>query len=66
MVVRINKDMSIKNSTPCIKCLETLKLYNIKKIIYSNEHGDFVSEKPSKLDVSYQTTGWKFFGELKS
>ena len=60
-VVRIGRDGFIKNSRPCNECLETMIKYRIKKIIYSNEHGDFKVEKPWEMEKQHTSSGFKFY-----
>ncbi len=38
-VVRISEDGKYKNSKPCNRCLNTLKNYNIRMLIYSTDTG---------------------------
>ena len=39
-VVRINRDMKFKNSRPCEMCLAAMKFTGIKKVYFTNEHGE--------------------------
>lgn len=61
MVVRINKEGCLKNSRPCNQCLDTMKKYRIKKIIYSTENGELISEKPENMDQLHISSGWNAF-----
>ena len=61
IVVRYGKDGCLKNSRPCNHCLDTMCKHNIKKIIYSTDNGDFVSEKPKSMEKLHQSSGWNMF-----
>ena len=52
--VKIDKEGNLKNAYPCYKCIEVMKQYSIKKVIYSNNDGcievsrfrDLIDNKP--------------------
>jgi len=64
VVVRIGKDGNLKNSRPCNHCLEMMINYKIKKVMYSTDSGEIVSEKPSEMDLLHISSGWKNFNKL--
>jgi pyrimidine deaminase RibD-like protein len=64
MVVRIGKDGELRNSRPCNHCLDTMIKYKIKKIIYSTEDGNIISEKPKDMEKNHISSGWKSFNKL--
>lgn len=64
VVVRFGKDGSLKNSRPCNQCLETMIKYKIKKILYSNENGDIITEKPENMEKIHISSGWNAFSQL--
>jgi hypothetical protein len=39
LVIRVGKDNKLVNARPCYKCLEMLKVCNIKKVYYSTPEG---------------------------
>ena len=61
IVVRISRDGLIKNSRPCNQCLQAMKLYRIKKIVYSTDIGTFESEKPGNMEQCHVSSGWNAF-----
>ena len=68
IVIRFGKDGSLKNSRPCNHCLETMKFYRIKKIVYSDDNGDIITEKPESMEQCHVSSGWNAFinpGRLK-
>lgn len=44
IVIRVNNQNILKNSRPCNQCIEKLLLCGIRKVYYSNEYGNIVSE----------------------
>jgi len=51
-IVRVKKDGSFGNSSPCKHCLDMLQLLKVKKIIFSNEDGFLEAHKT----INYSTT----------
>lgn len=51
-IVRVKKDGSFGNSSPCKHCLDMLQLLKVKKIIFSNEDGFLEIHKT----INYSTT----------
>lgn len=51
-IVRVKKDGSFGNSSPCKHCLNMLQLLKVKKIIFSNEEGLLETHKT----INYSTT----------
>jgi arginyl-tRNA--protein-N-Asp/Glu arginylyltransferase len=45
MVIHMTRQGEIKDSKPCQHCLDMLRKNGIRKIIYSNEHGNLVSQR---------------------
>ena len=39
--VRVDKNKNIKNSRPCTSCLSLCKFFDIRKIFYTNNSGNF-------------------------
>ena len=60
-VVRFGKDGSLKNSRPCNHCLDTMKFYRIKKVMYSTDDGTIMSEKPELMEQLHISSGWSAF-----
>jgi len=60
VVVRIGRDGLIKNSRPCNQCLETMRKYQIKKVIYSTDES-FESQKPENMNMCHTSSGWSAF-----
>ena len=61
VVVRFGKDGTLKNSRPCNNCLDTMVKYRIKKIMYSNDDGTVISEKPETMELCHVSSGWNAF-----
>jgi len=41
-VIRVNSLGSFVDSAPCVDCTRVMRMYNVNKIIYSNERGEIV------------------------
>ena len=55
---------NLKNSAPCINCLEVIKDLNIKKLIFSLDDG-FEVWKPREFETSHISMGGKHVNKLK-
>ena len=47
-VVRIKEvqgKLVVKNSKPCDNCIKLMRLFNVKRVFYTNDDGEFVCEK---------------------
>jgi hypothetical protein len=60
-VVRFGKDGSLRNSRPCNHCLDSMKFYRIKKIMYSTDDGIIESERPVDMEPMHISSGWSAF-----
>jgi deoxycytidylate deaminase len=60
-VIRFGRDGTLKNSRPCNHCLESMKFYRIKKIMYSTDDGTIKSEKPETMEQLHISSGWSAF-----
>ena len=61
VVIRFGRDGSLKNSRPCNHCLESIKFYRIKKIMYSTDEGTIKVEKPGDMEPLHVSSGWGAF-----
>jgi hypothetical protein len=55
-------DGKIKNSKPCMHCLQYMKNIGIKKICYSNEEGEFVNEKIKNIETVHVCMARRILG----
>lgn len=58
VVIRYSND-SIKMSKPCKYCIEYMKKLNIRKIYYSDEDGNMIKEKISKISTNHVSSSTK-------
>jgi deoxycytidylate deaminase len=64
IVIRINKQYALKNSRPCSHCIDELRRIGIRKVYYSNDSGDIVSELVEHMEKIHVSAGKKFVSEL--
>lgn len=58
IVIRLNvKNNTLKNSKPCINCIEKMKKYQIRKVYYSNIYGEIVSEYLNDIKTTHISRG---------
>ena len=57
LVIRINKNLDLKNSRPCNHCIEKLLKIGIRKVHYSNEFGIIISEFLSDMEKTHTSAG---------
>lgn len=61
VVYRIKSDGTYGNSKPCQNCIQTLKMYGLKSVLYSNESGNFVCEKIRHIQNNHRTWYYRNF-----
>lgn len=58
IVIRVNSNNKLINSKPCSHCLEMMKYYGIKKVIYSDTNGlltsDIIKNMKSRASKGYR------------
>ena len=59
-VVRLSYNGIIHDSAPCSDCHKTLSQLGIKRVVYSNEQGDFTSCKMSEYIPKSLSLGRRF------
>ena len=56
LVIRINKQGQLRNSRPCIMCIEDMRRYNVKRVFYTDDNGQIVYENISQMIPSTTDT----------
>ena len=64
LVIRINKQLALKNSRPCNHCIDKLKKIGIRKVFYSNENGNIVSEFINDMEKRHISAGAKLMEKI--
>jgi deoxycytidylate deaminase len=64
LVIRINKSNALMNSRPCNNCIDKLQKIGIRKVHYSNEYGEIVSEFVQGMVKIHESSGSKFLKKL--
>ena len=60
-VVRISKHNGKPvDSTPCEDCVKTIRLLNLKRVVYIDCDGEVVSSKPEELGDGVRCAGKRF------
>ena len=60
IVIRINKNLELKNSRPCANCLQFMKDVNINKVYYSSGNGsEIICEKVKNMISNHKSFGNK-------
>ena len=65
LVIRITKDMALKNSRPCNLCIAKLNELGIRKVFYSNDNGLIVSEIVENMERYHVSSGQRFLQRSK-
>lgn len=60
IVIRVNNDVLL-NSKPCKHCVNFMKKFGIKKILYSDNKGNMISEKTREIKTVHITLRNKNF-----
>lgn len=64
IVIRINKNLELRNSRPCNNCIDKLLKLGIRKVYYSNDKGDIVCELVEQMEKIHISSGEKFLCNL--
>ena len=65
LVIRVNKNLTLKNSRPCSQCIDKLSKLGIRKVFYSNEEGDIVWEFVEQMKKTHISAGTRHLFCLK-
>jgi len=66
IVIRVDSNNNLSNSTPCENCIRRIKNAGIKKVIYVNENCDLVEEKVQQIKkVQSKKTVMDWFKKVK-
>lgn len=57
LVIRINKNFALKNSRPCNQCIDKLNKIGIRKVYYSDDNGNIVSERVEDMERLHISSG---------
>jgi len=52
VVIRINNNNELRSSNPCAHCVNVMKLFGIRKVIYSTNNGNFISELLENIETN--------------
>ena len=63
-IARTGKHHDIKDSAPCVDCLNTIKQLNIKKIIYTMDNNIINSCKPCDFHTEHTTLGRRHLADV--
>lgn len=57
---RYQKNGKYINSAPCRECLDMLQKFNIKKIVFVNEHNNIIECKPRNFSTNHYSSCSRF------
>jgi deoxycytidylate deaminase len=60
LVIRVNKSNKLLNSRPCNSCIEKLQKRGIRKVYYSDNDGNILSEYVNTMPKLHTCSGVKF------
>lgn len=56
-VVRVGRNNQWYDSSPCEQCAKTIKMLNVKRIVFTNKDGLLEKHNPQKYTTNFTTTG---------
>ena len=56
-IARTGKHLDLKDSAPCVDCINTIKRLNIKRIVYSMDNNEIHTCKPCDFHTEHTTLG---------
>lgn len=59
MVIRVSRTGVLGNSKPCANCLALMKRHRITRVIYSDEHGELVTEKVARMETTHLSLAYR-------
>lgn len=60
IVVRINSLGELTESKPCSHCVSVMRDRGIRKVTYSNKHGELITESVKSMDTStHSSVGYR-------
>lgn len=60
IVIRINKNLILKNSRPCNQCIDKLQKIGIRNVYYSDDNGNIVCEKVDVMEKLHVSSGSRY------
>lgn len=65
-VIRIGAEYELLQSKPCSQCINFMRLSRIKKVTYSNEIGDLITESLGMITGAQTTSGTNYINSYVS
>lgn len=56
-VVRVGRNNELYDSSPCEQCAKTIKMLNVKRIVFTNKYGLLEKHNPQTYNTNFITTG---------
>lgn len=56
-VVRVGRNNQLYDSSPCEQCAKTIKMLNVKRIVFTNKYGLLEKHNPQNYTTNFTTTG---------
>jgi hypothetical protein len=56
-VVRVGRNHELYDSSPCEQCAKTIKMLNVKRIVFTNKYGLLEKHNPQTYNTNFITTG---------
>ena len=56
-VVRVGRNNELYDSSPCEQCAKTIKMLNVKRIVFTNKYGLLEKHNPQTYNTTFTTTG---------
>jgi deoxycytidylate deaminase len=53
--------LELVNSMPCMSCVRMMQRFGIKRVYYTNDDGEVVSQKVSVMRSEHITAGFRHF-----
>ena len=60
-VCRVDNDHKLHESSPCVHCMDTIRLLNIKRVVYSGENNNIIACKPHMHCTDHITSGQRHY-----
>jgi deoxycytidylate deaminase len=59
-VCRVDNSGALQDSAPCFHCMDTIRLLNIKRVVYSGENSEIIACKPQTHFTDHVSCGNRF------
>jgi len=66
LIIRVGGDDTLRNSKPCRHCLDTLRMFGVRRVYYSTNDGGITVCRTSEMETEHRTWGQRKYSHILS